>query len=111
MKRGARHLEFVASQYQVQQLNIKSTSALAGTNATGYVKATSADNQGNKYIIGTPSAYTADTTNLGIQVSGSTAVKGFIGGEIGSASGANTADSIRDQYIDSIFETVRVVKS
>ena len=111
MKRGARHLEFVASQYQVQQLNIKSTSALAGTNATGYVKATSADNQGNKYLIGTPSAYTADTTNLGIQVSGSTAVKGFIGGEIGSASGANTADSIRDQYIDSIFETVRVVKS
>jgi hypothetical protein len=111
MKRGAQHLEFVASQYQAQQLNIKSTSALAGTNATGYVKATSADNQGNKYIIGTPSTYTADTTNLGISVSSTTTVKGFIGAEIGTVSGANTADSIRDQYIDSIFETVRVVKS
>ena len=111
MKRGARHLEFVASQWQVQQLNIKAVTSLAGTNATGYVKATSADTQGNKYIIGTPSAYTANTSNLGIAVTGSTAVKGFIGGEIGSASGANTSDSIRDQYIDSIFETVRVVKS
>lgn len=112
MKRGAQHLEFVASQWQTQQLNVKSTTALAGTNATGYVIATSSNNEGNKYIIGTPSAYTADTTNLGIEVSGSTAVKGFIGGEIGtSASGANTADSIRDQYLDSIFETVRVVKS
>lgn len=112
MKRGARHLEFVASQWQAQQLNLKSTTVLAGTNATGYVIASASDGQGNKYIIGTPSTYTADTTNLGIEVSGSTAVKGFIGGEIGtSASGANTADSIRDQYIDSIFETVRVVKS
>ncbi len=111
IKRGARHLEFVASQWQTQQLNIKAVTSLAGTNDTGYVIATSSDGQGNKYIIGTPSTYTADTTNLGIEVSGTTAVKGFIGGEIGSASGANTADSIRDQYIDSIFETVRVVKS
>ena len=53
MKRGARHLEFVASQWQAQQLNIKAVTSLAGTNATGYVKATSADGQGNKYIIGT----------------------------------------------------------
>tara|TARA_B100000902_G_scaffold11033_1_gene13471 strand:- start:10711 stop:11952 length:1242 start_codon:yes stop_codon:yes gene_type:complete len=111
MKRGARHLEFVASQWQVQQLNVKAVTSLAGTNDTGYIKATSSDGQGNKYIIGTPSTYTADTSNLGISVSGSTAVKGFIGGEIGTASGANTSDSIRDQYIDSIFETVRVVKS
>ncbi len=111
MKRGARHLEFVASQWQVQQLNVKAVTSLADTNDTGYIKATSSDGQGNKYIIGTPSTYTADTSNLGISVSGSTAVKGFIGGEIGTASGANTSDSIRDQYIDSIFETVRVVKS
>lgn len=112
LKRGSRHLEFVASQWTSQQLNIKTTAALAGTNDTGYVIATSSDNQGNKYIIGSPSTYTADTTNLGIEVSGTTAVKGFIGAEVGTgASGSNTADSIRDQYLDSIFETVRVVKS
>jgi len=112
MKRGARSIEFVASQWTSQQLNIKSTSVLAGTNATGYVAASSSNNEGNKYLIGSPSTYTADTTNLGIEVSGTTAVKGFIGAEVGtSASGADTADNIRDQYLDSIFETVRVVKS
>lgn len=112
LKRGARSIEFVASQWTSQQLNIKSTSVLAGTNDTGYVIASSSDNQDNKYIIGSPSTYTADTTNLGIEVSGTTAVKGFIGAEVGtSASGANTADSIRDQYLDSIFETVRIVRS
>ena len=112
MKRGARSIEFVASQWTSQQLNVKSTSALAGTNATGYVAASSSNNEGNKYLIGSPSTYTADTTNLGIEVSGTTAVKGFIGAEVGtSAAGADTADNIRDQYLDSIFESVRVVKS
>ena len=112
MKRGARSIEFVASQWTSQQLNIKSTSVLAGTNATGYVAASSSNNEGNKYMIGSPSTYTADTTNLGIEVSGTTAVKGFIGAEVGtSASGANTADNVRDQYLDSIFESVRIVKS
>ena len=112
MKRGARSIEFVASQWTSQQLNVKSTSVLAGTNATGYVAASSSNNEGNKYLIGSPSTYTADTTNLGIEVSGTTAVKGFIGAEVGtSAAGADTADNIRDQYLDSIFESVRVVKS
>jgi len=112
MKRGARSIEFVASQWTSQQLNVKSTSVLAGTNATGYVAASSSNNEGNKYLIGSPSSYTADTTNLGIEVSGTTAVKGFIGAEVGtSAAGADTADNIRDQYLDSIFESVRVVKS
>jgi hypothetical protein len=111
LKRGSRNIEFVASQWQTQQLNVKSVSALAGTNATGYVVASSANNEGNKYMIGSPTTYTADTTNLGISVSGTTAVKGFIGAVVGSASGANTADNVRDQYLDSIFETVRIVKS
>ena len=111
LKRGSRNIEFVASQWQAQQLNVKSVSALAGTNATGYVAATSSNNEGNKYMIGSPTTYTADTTNLGISVSGTTAVKGFIGAVVGSASGANTADNVRDQYLDSIFETVRIVKS
>ena len=63
-------------------------------------------------MIGSPSTYTADTTNLGIEVSGTTAVKGFIGAEVGTAaSGSNTADNVRDQYLDSIFESVRIVKS
>ena len=111
LKRGSRNIEFVASQWQAQQLNVKSVSALAGTNATGYVAATSSNNEGNKYMIGSPTTYTADTTNLGISVSGTTAVKGFIGAGVVSASGANTADNVRDQYLDSIFETVRIVKS
>ncbi len=110
LKRGARHIEFVASQWTSQQLNVKSVSSLAGTNGTGYVKQTSADGQGNKYIIGTPVTYTANTSNLGFAVTSGT-IKGFIGAELASASGKNTSDSIRDQYIDSIYETVRVVKS
>tara|TARA_B100001996_G_C18600715_1_gene569738 strand:- start:353 stop:1204 length:852 start_codon:yes stop_codon:yes gene_type:complete len=112
LKRGSRNIEFVASQWQAQQLNVKSTTTLAGTNATGYVVASSSNNEGNKYMIGSPTTYTADTTNLGVSVSGTTAVKGFIGAVVGtSASGANTADNVRDQYLDSIFESVRIVKS
>jgi hypothetical protein len=110
LKRGARHIEFVASQWTSQQLNIKSVSALSGdTTATGFIF-TEPDNQGNLYSIGSPSSFTADTTNFGIEVSGTTAVKGFIGSNTGTA-GANNLPSVRDQYLDSIFETVRVVKS
>ncbi len=53
-------------------------------------------------------------TNGGIETTSNTAtMKFFVGYEFDgdSASSIDTKDKIRDQYLDNVFETVRLVKS
>ena len=55
-----------------------------------------------------------DTTDGGIESTASTAtLKAFIGFVYNgsSATSIDTATNIRDQYLDNVYETVRLVKS
>ena len=75
---------------------------------------TNADADGNRIVLGSPQNFDVDATNGGIETTSNTAtMKFFIGYEFDgdSASSIDTKDKIRDQYLDNVFETVRLVKS
>jgi len=114
LRRGARHFSVVATQYSSSKFNIRPTTATAYTDNTSYGIATSNDSAGNKILLGSPQNFDVDTTNGGINSTASTAtLKAFIGYEYNgsSATSEDQATKVRDQYLDNIFEVVRLVKS
>lgn len=114
LRRGARHFSIVATQWASAQFNIKPTSTTAYTDNTSYATETSNDTEGNRIVIGSPQNFDVDTTNGGISSTSNTAtMKIFVGYEFGgtSATSIDTADKIRDQYLDNVYEVVRLVKT
>lgn len=114
LRRGARHFSIVATQYSSAQFNIRPTTTTAYTDNTSYGLATSNDSAGNKVILGSPQNFDVDTSNGGINSTANTAtLKAFIGYEFNgsSATSEDQATKVRDQYLDNIFEVVRLVKS
>ena len=80
---------------------VKLITANTITNSTGYAIESSVDTDGQKFLFGSPQGYTADTTNRLIHIS-SDQFKVFAGYEYNSASPENhdTADAVRDQYLE-----------
>ena len=114
LRRGARHFSIVASTWATGKLNIKPTSTIAFTDNTSYAVQTANDTEGNQIVMGSPQNFDVDTTNGGISTTSNTAtMKSFVGYVFDgtSATSYDTADSIRDQYLDSVYEVVRLVKS
>tara|TARA_B000000557_G_scaffold50228_1_gene38551 strand:- start:3502 stop:4737 length:1236 start_codon:yes stop_codon:yes gene_type:complete len=114
LKRGARHFSIVATQWSSAQFNIKPTSTVGYTDNTSYATETNNDSEGNRIVLGSPQNFDVDTTNGGINSTSSTAtLKAFIGYEFGgtNATSIDTADKIRDQYLDNVYEVVRLVKT
>ena len=114
LRRGARHFSIVASQWSSAQFNIKPTTAIAYTDNTSYSTSTANDTKGNRIVLGSPNNFDVDTTNGGINSTSNTAtLKAFIGFEFDgtSATSIDTADKIRDQYLDNVYEVVRLVRA
>tara|TARA_R100000742_G_C4269228_1_gene87699 strand:- start:8 stop:1264 length:1257 start_codon:yes stop_codon:yes gene_type:complete len=118
IKRGAHHISFVANQgptssrAAASRINLQVT-ANGGTfaNSTGYMAESSADASGQKLIVGSPQGYTADTTNKLIHLS-TAQFKTFVGYVYGTSPLAHdTADAVRDQYLESVYENVRLVRA
>ena len=119
IKRGAHHISFVANQgptssrAAASRINLQVTES-GGTfsNSTGYMVESSADTSGQKFIVGSPQGYTADTTNKLIHLS-TAQFKTFVGYEYNASNPAvhDTADAVRDQYLESIYEHVRLVRA
>jgi hypothetical protein len=82
------------------------------SDSTGYMIEGSADAAGQKFMIGSPQGYTADTTNKLIHLSTSQ-FKTFVGYEYNSVSpnAIDSADAVRDQYLQSLYENVRLVRA
>ena len=114
LRRGARHFSIVATQFSSAQFNIRPTSTTAYTDSTSFSRATNNDAAGNRIVLGSPQNFDVDTSNGGINSTANTAtLKAFLGYEFNgsSATGEDQAIKIRDQYLDNIFEVVRLVKS
>lgn len=114
LRRGARHFSIVATQWSSGKLNLKTTSTLPFTDNTSYAVMTNDDADGNQLVMGSPQNFDVDTTSGGISTTSNTAtMKAFVGYVFNgsSATSYDTADSIRDQYLDNIYEVVRIVKS
>ena len=118
LRRGARHASFVISEGGTSaratnsRKNVKLITANTITNSTGYAIESSVDTDGQKFLFGSPQGYTADTTNRLIHIS-SDQFKVFAGYEYNSASPENhdTADAVRDQYLEGLYENVRLVRA
>lgn len=114
LRRGARHFSIVATQWSSAQFNIKPTTAIGYDDQTSYAIESNDDADGNQVILGSPQNFDVDTTDGGIESTASTAtLKAFIGFVYNgsSATSIDTATNIRDQYLDNVYETVRLVKS
>lgn len=114
LRRGSRYFSLVISQWSSGQLNIKPELTTAFTDGSSYALQTNDDVEGNQVILGSPNTFVVDTTNGGIETSSNTAVmKAFIGfvQNGSSATSYDVASEIRDQYLDNIYEVVRLVKS
>jgi hypothetical protein len=72
----------------------------------------SADSSGQKFIVGSPQGYTAVTSNKLIHLSTSQ-FKAFVGYEYNASSpqDIDSADAVRDQYLQSLYENVRLVRA
>lgn len=83
----------------------------AATAGTGFIKAT-ALTDGNRWMLGSPKAFTADTTNGGITATAAAYSLPFVIGsaisDAADASGDGPAD-LMDQYIGWVAETVRAI--
>jgi hypothetical protein len=112
LRRGARFAEFLVKANSSTTLGIKRTTNEAGTGASGYVRATSNDGDGHRYIIGSLRSFTGDLTAGGISKASVTRFDAFVGAEVSgsSAVSGDQAANLMLQYIGSASETVQAVR-
>ena len=121
IKRGAHHIGLVANQGPTSdraansRINLQVTSNHdTFTNDTGYMVEDTVDSDGQKFIIGSPQGYTADVTDGEdlIYVSNNQ-FKAFVGYvyNAGTPATIDTANAVRDQYLEGIYENVRLVRA
>ena len=119
VKRGAHHIGINISQgptadrAAASRVNMDVV-ADGGTfsSATGYLVESSADTYGQKFLFGSPQGFTADTSNKLIHITNAS-LKTFVGYVYNASNPASidTADAVRDQYLESMFENVRLVRA
>jgi hypothetical protein len=121
IKRGAHHISLVANQGPTSdraansRINLQVTSNHdTFTNGTGYMVEDSSDSYGQKFIVGSPQGYTADVADGQdlIHVSNNQ-FKTFVGYVYNAVNPAtiDTSDAVRDQYLEGIYENVRLVRA
>jgi hypothetical protein len=121
LRRGAHHVSIVANSYVAARFNLSLATA-SGTDAatgTGYIiDDTASPEDGNKWILGSAedsaSSISYDVTREMLYKNGSQ-MKVFLGYELAqedaSINAGDTATSIRDQYLDNVYEYQKLVKA
>lgn len=115
IRRGMHHVAFVATQSgtasrsAVSRINSQLITAnTVTTTSTGYFEA-SADSDGQKFFAMSPQGVTASVSDRNMHIS-SAQFKGIFGYQTGSDA-YNQADAIFEQYMESTYEQVRLVRS
>jgi hypothetical protein len=113
LRRGSRYFSLVVSSYgTADEIRIERTTTEASTDGTGYIVSSTNDSEGNYFILGSPNTFSSNTADGGIFLT-ATQMKAFVGYVLdgSSAAGQNTADNVRDSYLDFVYEHVRSIKS
>jgi hypothetical protein len=97
LRRGSRLLELYLQTESSTTIKVVRSSAEIGTSTLTYVSASSNDAAGNRYIVGSAHADTADVANGGVSVSASVAMDAFIG-VVAGGSGAIVGDRASDLF-------------
>lgn len=92
---------------------VVSSPAVAATSITGGLRRTSNDSNGNRWVIGTPHTFSADTTNGTLRVNhGTTTSPTFMIGQAlnGSSANLNNAETaLIEQFMLSVYAKTRIV--
>jgi hypothetical protein len=113
LRRGSRFIECYAQ--TVAAVTLVATpdtlEAAVDTSASGYMRATSNDAAGNRFVTGSARSFTADA-NGGISKAATTTLDFFIGVEAAGtgAVAGDQATNLRDQYIGAMTEKVGVAR-
>jgi hypothetical protein len=112
LRRGARFLELYARTSTSSAFKVVRATTEAGTAGTGYVRATTNDGDGNRYVVGSAQAFTNDTVTGGLSKTATTTLDAFIGVAVaGSAAvSGDQPDHLMQQYLGSPNELVVPVR-
>lgn len=115
VRRGMHHASFVATQSATStraaasRINSKLVTANTVTAGTYDITETASDNDGQKFFIYSPMGVTTSASNRNVHIT-SAQYKFMCGYEIGSNS-LDTGASVFDNYMNSVYEKVRLVRS
>lgn len=112
LRRGHRAVEVYVQAATSTTVQLVLITPELGTAGGGYVTASANDGANNRYVIGSASLFTADTTNGGISATAVTALDAFIGVQVGgnAALAGDTAADLFNAYIGAASETVQAVR-
>lgn len=115
VRRGSRFVEGRVSVSSAQLLAVWPVTAEAGTSpaSSGYVRATSNDANGNRYVVGSARSFAALTASGGLSKAATPTLDFFIGAEVGgsAAISGDTAADLVSQYLTAMGEvTVGAVR-
>ena len=115
MRRGMHHVSFVATQSgtanrsATSRINVKLQDInTVTTNSKGFTES-SLDSDGQKFFVKSPQGITASASNRTMHIA-SAQFKGILGYIYGSDA-FNGEDAIFEQYMESTYEQVRLVRS
>jgi hypothetical protein len=111
LRRGARVVELYVQTGAAATLKVVLAAAEAGTSTAGYVVASSDDPAGDRYLVGSTRAVTADTINGGVSLAATTSLDAFVGAVVGGSGAAagDTAAALWAQYLGTPAESVQGV--
>lgn len=112
LRRGSRFVELLMRSAVATTLGVRRTQTEAGTAGSGFVRASSNDASGNRYVIGSSRTFTGDFTQGGLSRAATTRLDAFIGAELDgtSAVAGDTGEHMMAQYLGSPSQTVVAVR-
>lgn len=112
LRRGSRYVEIIVKANAAATLSIARGTAEASTAGAGFIRATSNDASGHRYVIASLRSFTSDLVIGGISKASVTRFDAILGAEIaGSAAIAgDQAANLMGQYIGTPSEVVQAVR-
>lgn len=110
LRRGARFVTGIIKRHSSATVALARTAAEAATAVTGGLRATSADADGNRFVVGSAATVTTTTATASIARAGVTSLDFFVGHEVGASPQAGDAFAdLWGQYRHSGAERTRMV--
>lgn len=112
LRRGSHFVEMVIKSNTATTFELRRATNEAGTSGSGFVRATSNDAQGDRYVIGSSKTFTANLTTGGLSKASTTRIDIMLGIEINgtTAIAGNAGADLMAQYLGSPSQTVLAVR-
>ncbi|MGE3487453.1 MAG: hypothetical protein AB7L09_22255 [Nitrospira sp.] len=112
LRRGSRFLEAVIKSNSALTLGASRAVNEAATAGSGFIRATSNDGNGNRYVIGSLKSFTSNLTAGAISKASVTRFDAIIGAEVGgsAAVAGDVATDLMAQYVGTPSEVVQAVR-